>query len=109
MKSIAYGCGDVVVVGAVRNVEGVWEHVEIEGDFLGHGWATAYVRIKHVLRGNGARASVYARYSDHTYRAFARGQQYLLVLQPRNDRTYTIRSIQRWSSETRSKLARTCT
>lgn len=108
-KAIDHRCGDIVVIGTIQNVRGVWEHVEIEDDLLGHGWATAYVRIKHVINGNEARSSIYAKYFDHTYRAFVPGRQYLLVLQPRNDRIYTIRSIQRWDSETRSNLARTCT
>lgn len=108
LDTISYRCSDVVVVGTVQNVEDSYKHIEIEDDMLGHGWMTAYIRLKHVLKGSETRPAVHAEYFGHTYLVFPPGKRYLIVLGPTSDGTYTARSFQPWNRKTKANLASAC-
>jgi hypothetical protein len=75
---VDYGCRDLVVIGRVQTLD--YQHFEIEGDFLGHGWATAKVRVDRVLHGQGAGPVLDAGYYTHAY--LRDDLDFLLVLKP---------------------------
>jgi hypothetical protein len=56
---------DLIVIGRLENL--FFEHVDIEGDLLGHGWITANLRVAHVVQGKERRRLLKVRYFGHTY------------------------------------------
>ena len=105
--NLKYGCSDVVVIGRLKNVEGSYEHIDIEDDILGHGWITAQVRIKKVLKGHEPRRSVQARYLAHTYRVEDR--DFVMVLRPVSGGSYTAQSFILLGAQGHPMLVSTCT
>ncbi|MBN8812781.1 MULTISPECIES: hypothetical protein [unclassified Sphingomonas] len=60
---IGYGCGDLVAIGRARSLD--YTPVDSEDDMLGHGWITAKLKIRKVLRGHAAAPTVPVRYFAH--------------------------------------------
>jgi hypothetical protein len=56
---------DLVVIGRLKNLN--YEHIEDEDDWLGHGWITAELSVKRVVRGKEKRRLLRVRYLAHTY------------------------------------------
>jgi hypothetical protein len=75
-RTLSYGCNDIVVVGSVRN--GAFEHVQIDNDILGHGWISATLHVRKVVRGPRLPAALPVRYFAHTY--MRQNQEFMLVL-----------------------------
>lgn len=99
----AYRCNDIVVVGRLKN--GAWEHVEIIDDLLGHGWASATLKIRKRVRGVPPAAVIPVRYFDHTY--LRDDRDFMFVLRKADDGGYVIATAQLMSAHPR--LAEPCT
>ena len=75
-RTLSYGCNDTVVVGTVTN--GSFTPVEASGDILGHGWVSATLHVRKVVRGERLPAVQPLRYFAHTY--MRQDQPFMLVL-----------------------------
>jgi len=75
-RTLSYGCHDIVVVGSVRN--GVYEPVKAENDVLGHGWISATLRVRKVVRGAEVPPVLPVKYFAHTY--MRQDRDFMLVL-----------------------------
>jgi hypothetical protein len=75
-RTLSYGCNDIVVVASVRN--GAFEHVQIANDILGHGWISATLHVRKVVRGPDLPAVLPVRYFAHTY--MRQDRNFMLVL-----------------------------
>ena len=64
-RTLSYGCNDTVVVGTVTN--GAFVPVEANDDILGHGWVSATLHVRKVIRGASLPAALPVRYFAHTY------------------------------------------
>jgi hypothetical protein len=56
---------DLIVIGKLTNQD--YQGAEIADDLLGHGWITADLRIKQVLRGKSQDRILKIKYFAHTY------------------------------------------
>jgi len=75
-RTLAYACNDTIVVGTVEN--GVYEPVKPSPDVLGHGWISAMLHVRKVVRGERLPAVLPVRYFAHTY--MRQDQEFMLVL-----------------------------
>jgi hypothetical protein len=64
-RTLRYGCDDTVVVGMVES--GAYQPVETEIDILGHGWISAKLRVRKVVRGTPLPTALPVRYFAHDY------------------------------------------
>lgn len=85
---IAYGCNDLVVVGRLANQD--YQHVEVEGDLLGHGWVTADVKVNDVVFGHTRARKLPVRYFAHTYMRDDR--DFVFVLLPAENGRHLVRT-----------------
>jgi hypothetical protein len=85
-RTLPFGCNDLVVIGRVEN--GTFQHVDIDGDILGHGWATAKLKVRRVIRGPNLPSVLPVRYFAHTY--MRDDQDFMLVLSRSEKGDYTI-------------------
>jgi len=76
-RTLPFGCSDIVVVGRVTN--GAFQHVEIENDLLGHGWISATLSVRKVVRGGPISSVLPVRYFAHTY--MRQDRDFMLVLE----------------------------
>ena len=74
-RTLHVGCSDIVVVGNLKN--GEYVHVE-DGDILGHGWITATVSVRKVVRGAAVPSVLPVKYLSHSY--MRQGPDFMLVL-----------------------------
>jgi len=84
-RTLSYGCNDAVVIGTVTN--GAFAAVKANGDILGHGWVSATLRVRKVVRGARLPAVLPVRYFAHTY--MRQDEPFMLVLK-RVDARYEI-------------------
>jgi len=63
-RTLSFGCSDTVVVGRVEN--GAYEPVEIENDLIGHGWISATLKVRKVVKGERVPPVLPVRYFAHT-------------------------------------------
>jgi hypothetical protein len=89
-RTLQVGCDDVVVIGRLKN--GEFEHVEIDGDILGHGWISARLRVQRVVRGPRVKGVVPVRYFAHTY--MREDRDFMFVATPTDEKGYEIASAQ---------------
>lgn len=75
-RTLPFGCSDTVVVGRVEN--GTYEPVESENDLIGHGWISATLKVRKVVRGERVPPVLPVRYFAHTY--MRQGRDFMLVL-----------------------------
>ena len=75
-RTLSYGCNDTVVVGTVTN--GAYESVKSNDDILGHGWISATLHVRRVVRGERLPTVLPVRYFAHTY--MRQDQEFMLVL-----------------------------
>jgi len=75
-RTLAYGCNDTVVIAIVAN--GAFTPVEANDDILGHGWVSATLHVRKVVRGERLPAVQPVRYFAHTY--MRQDQPFMLVL-----------------------------
>ena len=75
-RTLSYGCKDTVVVGTVTN--GAFQPVEATDDILGHGWASATLHVRKIVRGERLPSVLPVRYFAHTY--MRQDQEFMLVL-----------------------------
>jgi hypothetical protein len=75
-RTMPFGCNDSVVVGTVEN--GTFQPVESEADILGHGWISATLHVRKVVRGTSLRSVLPVRYFSHAYMRHDR--EFMLVL-----------------------------
>ena len=75
-RALSYGCNDSVVIGTVTN--GAFAPVEANGDILGHGWVSATLQVRKVVRGQRLPAVQPVRYFTHAY--MRQDQPFMLVL-----------------------------
>ena len=85
-RTIQAACADVVVIGKVQNR--TFTLVRPSEDLLGHGWVTATLHIKRVVKGPKLPPVLPVRYFAHTY---MRGDRdFMLVLRPSLNGTYQV-------------------
>jgi hypothetical protein len=85
---VPYGCSDVVVLGRLENLD--YAHQDIPDDLLGHGWMTARVHVRRVVKGEERRRVVPLRYFGHTY--LRHDRTFLLVMSREKD-GYELKSV----------------
>jgi hypothetical protein len=86
-RTLSYACNDTVVVGTVTN--GAFVPVKAEDDILGHGWVSATLHVRKVVRGERLLAVQPVRYFAHTY--MRQDQPFMLVLK-HTDAGYEIKT-----------------
>ena len=64
-RTLAFGCNDSVVIGTVEN--GAYQPVNSDNDILGHGWISAKLHVRKVVRGPPLPTVLPARYFAHTF------------------------------------------
>ncbi len=101
---VPYGCNDVVVVGRVNNLS--FTHIEKPDDILGHGWITAQLRIKKLLKGHAAGRILPVKYFAHTY--MRENRDFLFVLSPVDGGSYEIIDGRLFDGARRAILAAKC-
>jgi hypothetical protein len=75
-RTLPFGCNDAVVVGRVESH--AIEPIKSEGDQIGHGWVTATISVKRVVKGRNVPRTIPVMYFAHT---FVRGDRdFMLVL-----------------------------
>ena len=84
-RTLSYGCNDMVVVGRVKN--GAYQPAQSENDILGHGWISATLHVRKVVRGAGLPAVLPVSYFAHTF--MRQDRDFMLVLK-RSDTGYEI-------------------
>jgi len=104
-QPMSFGCNDLVIVGRIRSLS--FEHVEIENDLLGHGWISARVRIRRILRGHERARTVPVRYFAHTY--LRDDRDFLLALVRHEGEGYQIRNWHMLEGPSLLPLAASCT
>jgi hypothetical protein len=75
-RTLPYGCNDTVVVGSVKN--GAYEPVKFENDILGHGWISATLYVRRVVRGTALPPVLPVKYFAHA--SMRQDQDFMLVL-----------------------------
>jgi hypothetical protein len=75
-RTLSYGCNDTVVVGRVTN--GAYQPVQSENDILGHGWISATLHVRKIVRRTNVPANLPVRYFAHTY--MREDRDFMLVL-----------------------------
>lgn len=100
-RTLAFGCADSVVVGTVEN--GAYRPVDDQYDLIGHGWISATLYVRTVVRGPSVLPTLPVRYFAHTY--MREGREFMLVLK-RRDAEYEIATGQLMSL--RPRLAARC-
>lgn len=75
-RTVPFGCSDTVVVGRVES--GAYEPVKSENDLLGHGWISATLKVRKVVRGERVPPVLPVRYLAHAYMRHDR--DFMLVL-----------------------------
>jgi hypothetical protein len=100
-RSLAFGCADIAVIGTVEN--GTYKPVDDENDLLGHGWISAALHVRRVVRGAPIPSVLSVRYFAHTYMRDDR--EFMFVLK-RGDAGYEIATGQLMSL--RPRLADQC-
>ena len=86
-RTLQFGCTDTVVIGRIEN--GAFQDVTSENDILGHGWVTAKVLVRRVVKGANVPPLVPVRYFAHAYMRDDR--DFMLVLKP-TSQGYEIRT-----------------
>lgn len=79
-RTLAFGCTDSVVVATVEN--GAYQPVDDRSDLLGHGWISATLHVRDVVRGPSVPLTLPVRYFAHTY--MREGREFMLVLKRRD-------------------------
>ena len=79
---------DLVVRGRLNNQS--YEHVDVPDDILGHGWITARLHVRRVLKGRllHSRTVLTVKYFAHTY--MREDREFRFHLRPTEDGTYVV-------------------
>ena len=85
-RTLAFGCNDVIVVGRIEN--GALQPATSQHDLLGHGWISATLKVRKVIRGSGVPSVLPAKYFAHTY--MRQDRDFMLVLARTRDGGYEI-------------------
>lgn len=101
---LAYGCGDLVVLGRVKSFDE--QTLPIEGGLLGRSRFSSSVTIKRVLYGREARREVPA--SGLSHGQMREDRDFLLVLSPQLEGGYVISSGAILDRRNRPALAKRC-
>jgi hypothetical protein len=64
-RTLGFWCDDVVVVARLEN--GTFTPVKSEDDILGHGWISATLKVRKVVRGASVPSTLPVKYFAHTY------------------------------------------
>jgi hypothetical protein len=75
-RTLPFGCNDTVVVGRVES--GAYEPVKSENDLLGHGWISAKIKVRKVVRGERVPLVLPVRYFAHAN--MRQDRDFMLVL-----------------------------
>lgn len=75
-RTLPFGCADSVVVGTVHSV--AYQPVERDNDLPGHGWISAILNVRNVVRGSALPTPLPVRYFAHTY--MRQDRDFMLVL-----------------------------
>jgi hypothetical protein len=75
-RTLSFGCSDTVVVGRIEN--SAYEPVEKENDLIGHGWTSAKLKVRKVVRGDRVPPVLPVRYFAHA--SMRQDRDFMLVL-----------------------------
>jgi hypothetical protein len=98
---LPFGCNDLVVVGTIEN--GPSDPVQSQDDILGHGWTSATLKVRKVIKGPRIPAVLPVRYFSHAL--MREDVEFMLVLK-RAGAGYEIATGQRMAL--RPRLASRC-
>lgn len=87
-RVVPFQCQDVVLVGRLKN--GDFEHLDMDGDILGHGWINAQLRVRRCLTGPPVPPVVPVRYFAHTY--LRERREFMFVVQSADEGHYIIKT-----------------
>lgn len=86
-RTLSFGCNDTVVVGRIEN--GAYRPVKSENDPLGHGWISATLKVKRVVRGSSVPVVLPVEYFAHEYLRSDRDFMFVLRRTPSGYRIST--------------------
>lgn len=101
-RNLSFGCDDIVVIGRLQN--GDYEHVEIENDLLGHGWISAKLSVRRIVKGEAPSLIIPVTYFAHTY--MREDRDFMFVLSKDGNGTHHVEAAQLMSA--RPRLAPRC-
>jgi hypothetical protein len=101
-RTLSFGCGDVVLIGRVANLD--YQSVDIEDDIIGYGWITANLSVRRVVKGPRLPSSLPVKYFAHTY--MREDRDFMFVLSKTEANEYRIETGQLMSL--RPRLAAQC-
>jgi len=87
-EPISYGCSDLVVIGRASSLG--YTPVAAEDDLLGHGWITARIKPRKVLKQKAPPGEIPVRYFAHA--PLNRNLDFLFVLSKEADGEYVIKA-----------------
>ncbi len=85
-RTLRFSCGDVVAIGSVKN--GSFQPVSSADDILEHGWVSATLSVRRVVRGAALPPVLPVRYFAHTY--MREDRDFMLALKPVRGAAYEI-------------------
>jgi hypothetical protein len=88
-STVDYACEDLVVTGRLRTLN--FTPVVTEGDLLGHGAATARLRVAELIQGHDKRRELPVRYTAHV--PIRGDRDFLFILSPGPGDTYSVRQV----------------
>lgn len=87
-RMLSFSCDDVVAIGRLKN--GSFQLVRSEDDLLGHGWVSATLRVRKVIKGAQLPPVLSVTYFAHTY--MRDGRDFMFVLKRTLGGTYQIKT-----------------
>jgi hypothetical protein len=100
-RTLPFGCSDTIVIGKVRN--GTYQPVASKNEILGHGWISAMLDVRKVVRGAPVASALPVKYFAHTY--IRHDREFIFVLR-HTSTGYEITTLQLMS--VRPQLAAQC-
>jgi hypothetical protein len=101
-RTLAYRCGDTVVIGRVESAG--YESIDDADDFPGRGIIRATVKVRKTVRGTALPKTIPVTYVAHVYMRSDR--DFMLVLNKKNDDVFSVATAQLMSA--RPRLAAEC-
>jgi len=101
-RTLPFGCNDIVVVGSVENKS--YETVKSEDDILGHGWISATLKVREIVKGARVPPILPVKYFAHNY--MRQDRDFMLVLTRTESGEYEIKTGQ--IASLRPRLASRC-
>ena len=85
-RTLRFSCGDVVAIGRVKN--SAFQPGSSADEVLGHGWMSATLSVRRVVRGADLPPALPIRYFAHTY--MRENRDFMFVLKPVGGGAYEV-------------------